>query len=176
MPETDKYALPERPSDPRILFVGGTGRSGTHILSQLLEHHSRYARVPIEARFHVNPQGFPDLLSGAATPEQFLRKLKKFWWRRIRAGEVAPVLARRLAFGRKVRGLHKVVPEERFEAAVAAFERDHPADLESRLPQPLPRSALAAGDGGGQARADRDELLHDRRRARRCTGSSRRRS
>lgn len=131
MPETDKYALPERPSDPRILFVGGTGRAGTHILSQLLEHHSVYARVPIEARFHVNPLGFPDLLSGAATPEQFVRKLRKFWWRRIRAGEVAPVLARRLAFGRKERGLYKVVPEERFEAAVAAFERDHPAGLES---------------------------------------------
>ena len=65
--------------------------------------------MPIEARFHVNPQGFPDLLAGQVTPEQFLRKLKRFWWRRIRAGEVAPVVARRIAFGRKVRGLHKVV-------------------------------------------------------------------
>ena len=96
-------------ANPELLFIGGTGRSGTHVLSQLLSNHSRYARVPIEARFHVNPQGFPDLLSGQVTPEQFLKKLKRFWWKRIRAGEVAPVLARRLAFGRKVRGLHKVV-------------------------------------------------------------------
>jgi hypothetical protein len=129
VPETVRYALPERPGEPRILFIGGTGRAGTHILSQLLEHHSVFARVPIEARFHVNPLGFPDLLAGETTPEQFLRKLRKFWWRRIRAGEVAPVLARRLAFGRKERGLYKVVPEERFEAAVAAFERDHRGDL-----------------------------------------------
>jgi hypothetical protein len=86
--------------------------------------------VPIEARFHVNPQGFPDLLAGQVTPEQFLRKLKRFWWRRIRAGEVAPVVARRIAFGRKVRGLHKVVERDRFDAAVAEFERTAPSDLD----------------------------------------------
>jgi hypothetical protein len=86
--------------------------------------------VPIEARFHVNPQGFPDLIAGKVSPEQFLRKLRRFWWKRIRAGEVAPVLARRIAFGRKVRGLHKVVERDRFEAAVAEFERAYPADLD----------------------------------------------
>lgn len=120
----------ERPENPELLFVGGTGRSGTHVVSQLLANHSKWARVPIEARFHVNPQGFPDLLAGQVTPEQFLRKLKRFWWRRIRAGEVAPVVARRIAFGRKVRGLHKVVERDRFDAAVAEFEGTAPADLE----------------------------------------------
>ena len=120
----------ERPENPDLLFVGGTGRSGTHVVSQLLSNHSHWARVPIEARFHVNPQGFPDLLAGQVTPEQFLRKLKRFWWRRIRAGEVAPVVARRIAFGRKVRGLHKVVERDRFDAAVAEFERTAPADLD----------------------------------------------
>jgi hypothetical protein len=119
-----------RPENPQLLFIGGTGRSGTHVFSQLLSNSSRYARVPIEARFHVNPQGFPDLLAGKVSPEQFLRKLRRFWWKRIRAGEVAPVLARRIAFGRKVRGLHKVVERERFDAAVAEFERAYPADLD----------------------------------------------
>ncbi len=120
----------ERPENPELLFIGGTGRSGTHVLSQLLANHSRYARVPIEARFHVNPQGFPDLLAGQVSREQFLRKLKRFWWKRIRAGEVAPVVARRLAFGRKVRGLHKVVEKDRFDAAVAEFSAAAPADLD----------------------------------------------
>lgn len=120
----------ERPADPQLLFIGGTGRSGTHVLSQLLGSHSRYSRVPIEARFHVNPQGFPDLLAGKASPEQFVRKLQRFWWKRIRAGEVAPVLARRIAFGRKVRGLHKVVERDRFDAAVAEFERCQADDLD----------------------------------------------
>ncbi|MCB0876700.1 MAG: sulfotransferase [Solirubrobacterales bacterium] len=112
----------ERPEKPELLFIGGTGRSGTHVVSQLVGSHSSWARVPIEARFHVNPQGYPDLLGGQVTPDQFLRKLKRFWWRRIRAGEVAPVIARRIAFGRKVRGLHKVVERDRFDAAVAEFE------------------------------------------------------
>jgi hypothetical protein len=120
----------ERPRNPDILFVGGTGRSGTHVVSQLLASHSHYARVPIEARFHVNPQGFPDLLSGQATVEQFLRKMRRFWWRRIRAGEVAPVVARRIAFGRKVRGLHKVVERDRFDAALDEFERASQGDAD----------------------------------------------
>jgi hypothetical protein len=120
----------ERPHNPDILFVGGTGRSGTHVISQLLANHSHYARVPIEARFHVNPQGFPDLLSGQVSPEQFLRKMRRFWWRRIRAGEVAPVVARRMAFGRKVRGLHKVVERDRFDAALDEFERASQGDLD----------------------------------------------
>jgi len=120
----------ERPANPDLLFVGGTGRSGTHVVSQLLANHSHWARVPIEARFHVNPQGFPDLLSGQVSPDQFVRKLKRFWWRRIRAGEVAPVIARRIALGRKVRGLHKIVERDRFDAAVAGFERTANADLD----------------------------------------------
>jgi len=120
----------ERPENPDLLFVGGTGRSGTHVVSELLANHSHWARVPIEARFHVNPQGFPDLLAGQVSPEQFLRKLKRFWWRRIRAGEVAPVVARRIAFGRKVRGLHKVVERDRFDAAVAEFELTAGGDLD----------------------------------------------
>lgn len=122
--------LPPRPASPDLIFIGGTGRSGTHVLSHLLGSHPRYARVPIECRFHTNPQGFPDLLAGRIDADTFLRKLKKFWWRRIRAGELAPVVARRLAFGRKVRGLHKIVPRERFDAAIAEFERTHLADLD----------------------------------------------
>ena len=122
--------LGPRPENADLIFIGGTGRSGTHVLSHLLGSHSQYARVPIECRFHCNPQGFPDLLSGRVDAETFLKKLKKFWWRRIRAGEVAPVVAKRLAFGRKVRGLHKIVPQERFDAAVAEFEANYPLDLE----------------------------------------------
>lgn len=123
--------LPPRPTDPDLIFVGGTGRSGTHVVSHLLGSHPRYARVPIECRFHCNPQGFPDLLAGRVDSATFLKKLRKFWWRRIRAGEVAPVVAKRLAFGRKVRGLHKIVPRERFDAALAEFEREQLLDLDA---------------------------------------------
>ena len=47
-----------------LVFVGGTGRSGTHILSYLLDRHSRFHGVPIECRFHCNPKGLADVVNG----------------------------------------------------------------------------------------------------------------
>jgi hypothetical protein len=117
-------------SPPPIVFVGGTGRSGTHVVARLLGRHSRYAEVPIECRFHTNPQGFPDLLAGRTTPEQFLRKMRRFWWHRIRAGEPLAALLPRLPLGREVRGLRQIVPRPRFDAALTRFEAGHRADLE----------------------------------------------
>jgi len=110
------------------VFVGGTGRSGTHVLARLLGRHSRYRDVEIEARFHCNPRGFPDLLAGRVTLVQFLRKLRRFWWHRIKAGEPFPALLPSLPLGREERGLYKVVPQERFEAAVSSFETAYPGD------------------------------------------------
>ena len=110
------------------VFVGGTGRSGTHVLARLLGHHSRYRDVEIEARFHCNPGGFPDLLAGRVTLERFVRKLRRFWWHRIKAGEPFPALLPSLPLGREERGLYKVVPRERFEAAVGKFEPAYGAD------------------------------------------------
>jgi hypothetical protein len=120
-PPDDPAAVVPRPR-PKIVFVGGTGRSGTHVLGELIGRHSRYALVPVESRFHVNPQGFPDLLAGTVTPEEFVRKLRRFWWRRIPAGEPFPALAPRLALGRETRGLYKAVEPETFDAAIARFE------------------------------------------------------
>jgi hypothetical protein len=111
-----------------LAFVGGTGRSGTHVVAELLGHHSRFYSVPIECRFHTNPQGLPDLLEGRATKDQFLRKLRRFWWYRIRAGEPLPAVLPRLPLGRQTRGLHKVMPRERFDAAVLDFEGAYEED------------------------------------------------
>jgi hypothetical protein len=113
-----------------LVFVGGTGRSGTHVIARLLGHHSRYAMVPIECRFHCNPSGLADLVTGKATPEEFLHKLRGFWWHRVRRSGGAGVrLARFPRRGGKVRGLHKVVAPERFREAVGRFEENHRRDL-----------------------------------------------
>lgn len=98
------------PEPPRFVFVGGTGRSGTHVVAKLINRHSAYKKVPNEVRFHANPKGFPDLLSGRTSVEEFLAELRGPWWKgyeRLR---------------RTHRGLHRYVPEARFETAVAAFE------------------------------------------------------
>ena len=110
------------PQVEHLAFVGGTGRSGTHVVARLLGHHSRYRDVEIEVRFHCNPRGFPDLLAGEVSVEEFLHKLRSFWWHRIKAGEPLPAVLPRFPLGREERGLYKVVPRDRFDPAVARFE------------------------------------------------------
>jgi hypothetical protein len=126
-------------SAPPLVFVGGTGRSGTHVVAELLGHHSTYAAVPIECRFHCNPKGLADVVTGRATPQEFVTKLRRYWWHRVRVGGRATTRLRRLAGLRggrvagtaaKVRGLHKILPEDRFELAVSDFERSYADDLE----------------------------------------------
>jgi hypothetical protein len=113
-----------------LVFVGGTGRSGTHVLSYLLDRHSRFHGVPIECRFHCNPKGLADVVRGRAEPADFLRKLRGYWWHRVRVGERAYVRARWRALGRgEVRGLHTIIDEPSFTAAADRFERDHGDDL-----------------------------------------------
>jgi hypothetical protein len=96
-----------------LVFIGGTGRSGTHALAQLLGQHPRLADVPIEARFHCNKRGMPDLLEGRITIGGYLAKLRGFWWHRVRVdGHPRGLynLLRRADFDRAC---------ERFEAAYA---------------------------------------------------------
>jgi len=113
-----------------LVFIGGTGRSGTHILSYLLDRHSRFHGVPIECRFHCNPKGLADVVMGRASVEDFLTKLKGYWWHRVRVGDRAYVKAKWRAFGRgEVRGLHTIMGRDRFDEAVSRFERTHGDDL-----------------------------------------------
>src|SRR5215210_257598 len=99
-----------------FVFVGGTGRSGTHVIARLLNRHRHYALVPVEARFHVEDGGFPGLLEGRVSKEDFVRRLRGFWWKGFQT--------------RRMRGLHRLVSEERFEPAVAAFEAGFDDDPE----------------------------------------------
>jgi len=98
----------------QILFVGGTGRSGTHVLAKLLGRSSGYESISNEVRFHCDPGGFPDLLSGVVTPDEFVAKLRGTWWRRVQTLQV--------------RGLHRNVPRKRFEAGVSGFESSYSDD------------------------------------------------
>jgi Sulfotransferase family len=103
-------------SEPaELVFVGGTGRSGTHILGRLLGSHPRFADVPIEARFHCNKRGFPDLLEGRVSLGGFLGKLRGFWWHRVRVDG-------------QPRGLYNLMHRSEFDAAAARFEAGYHAD------------------------------------------------
>ncbi len=108
--------LAERaPETAKLVFVGGTGRSGTHVLSQLISRHNRYALVPVEVRFHTDPEGFPGLLSGDVTPQQFVKRMRGFWWKGFQTN--------------RFRGMYRFVDRERYDAALATFEAGHADDL-----------------------------------------------
>jgi Sulfotransferase family len=104
-----------------FVFVGGTGRSGTHVLARLVSSHPHFARVPVEVRFHVDERGFPGLLAGRVSREDFVRRLRGFWWKGFQTG--------------RMRGMFRFVPEQRFEGAIAAFEAGFDDDAEAACRQ-----------------------------------------
>jgi Sulfotransferase family len=93
---------------PPVTFVGGTGRSGTHVVSRLLASHGKLQLIPVECRFHVEDRGFPGLLAGTTTKRAFLRRLRGFWWRGFQTN--------------RMRGMYRFLARERFDEAVAAFD------------------------------------------------------
>ena len=46
--------------DNNVIFIGGSGRSGTNILRKLLSNHSQVASLPFEYRFIIDPDGIVD--------------------------------------------------------------------------------------------------------------------
>lgn len=98
-------------SDLAPIFCGGTERSGTTIVARLVAAHPAYALVPIEARFHTDARGLPDLLAGRIELAEFRRRMRRVWYRRkLRNGGL--------------RGMFHFLPEERFEATLERFCSD----------------------------------------------------
>jgi len=100
-----------------VTFIGGTGRSGTHILAQLLRRNERFALVPVEVRFHTDPDGFPGLLAGEVTLKRFMKRLRGFWWKGFQRT--------------RFRGMYRFVDRERFDAAAARFEETFEEEREA---------------------------------------------
>ncbi len=103
---------------PSIVFVGGTGRSGTHVVARLLGRHSHFENITNEVRFHVDPGGFPDLLAGRTTPERFVSRLRGRWYRGVALQRAS------------LRGLHRFVDRPALDAAADRFLAAYPADPE----------------------------------------------
>ena len=101
------YSIDDRPAAEvtPIVFVGGTGRSGTHVVARLLARHGKLRMIPVECRFHVEQAGFPGLLEGTVSKQRFLKRLRGFWWRGFQTN--------------RMRGLYRFIPRERFDAAIA---------------------------------------------------------
>jgi hypothetical protein len=106
---------PEEPAPP--IFIGGTGRSGTTILLQVLRAHSRIFGTRYEGRFLVSRFGLLELERKGFSPEAFeeFRTLVLGDWfkKTYKAGTPAEYEG----------GLHKEVERADLEAAVAALEQ-----------------------------------------------------
>src|SRR5215211_1075318 len=124
-PRREVGASPDQPRRRRVpapvLFVGGTGRSGTHIVARLVAKNRDYSLIPVECRFHSDEDGFPALLTGRVSKERFLRRLRGYWWKGFQTD--------------RFRGLHRVIPRERFDRAVDAFDRSFDSDPEGACRQ-----------------------------------------
>ncbi len=58
-PVVGEVEVPRGDDVAPVTFIGGTGRSGTHVLAQLLSRNERMALVPVEVRFHTDPGRLP---------------------------------------------------------------------------------------------------------------------
>ena len=113
------------PGFPEPVFVGGVGRSGTHVMGRLLAAHPRYHLIRTEARFHASPGGLPDLLAGRTDLAAFLDRMRGPWWKR--------------GIGQR-QGLQRLGERAAFDAALAEFERgfdDDPWEAGRRLVRAL---------------------------------------
>jgi Sulfotransferase family len=105
--------LARRMSEPQLdfpnpIFVGGVGRSGTHVMARLIGAGPRYHRVRTEARFHAWEGGLPDLCAGRTTLDHFLERMRGHWWQRG---------------ANQRQGLSRICDREVFDEALARFEQ-----------------------------------------------------
>lgn len=64
----------------RIVFIGGSGRSGTSITREILGSHSQVASLPFEYRFIIDPDGIVDFYcsySSSWSPYMADRRIKR---------------------------------------------------------------------------------------------------
>ena len=97
------------------VFVGGTGRCGTHAVAALAASSGRYAAVPAELRLHASDTGLPGFAARAVSRRSLLRALRVHWWRH--SPEWDPTA---------VRGIHRIVPRSRYARALARLATARP--------------------------------------------------
>lgn len=120
------------------VFVGGTGRSGTTVLADLIGRHSAYHLIPIEARFHAEPKGLPGVAAGEVTLEEFHERfLKRYYFRRRDDGAERGLRLAGVPRPRAVKAIDEFVETYAADPTAAA------AGLMNRLFNPLARSSHA---------------------------------
>jgi hypothetical protein len=111
------------PADVRgPVFVGGTGRCGTHAVASLAAAGGEYALVPAELRLQVEPAGLSSFAQRTRGRPRFVRELLTHWWRHRTPWDRA-----------SDRGTHRISPRGRYLRAVAALAASPPGADRTRL-------------------------------------------
>ena len=79
--EHEQHVPRRAPSRP--VFVGGTGRSGTHVAAWLLGAHPANYRFPAELRFIAASGGLCDLVEGRTDLRHFEKRMLGRWFERL---------------------------------------------------------------------------------------------
>ncbi len=108
------------PASP--VFVGGTGRCGTHAVAALIASDGDYGLVPAELRLHTDLLGLPAFARGECDRARIARDLLARWWRRPAPWDSGAA-----------QGTHRIAPRRRNVAAVAALLAAPPRADRSRL-------------------------------------------
>ena len=119
------------------IFIGGTGRSGTTILSKVLGRHHDIYRYPFETRFIIDPDGLIDLvpaLSDEWSPwkaDVAVRRFRRMMWEiyppKIRrtyrkiAGQVFPKIGISPPRYALWRSYGDIIPRKEFTGIVSDF-------------------------------------------------------
>lgn len=98
------------------VFVGGTGRSGTTIVGELIGASAHYALVPIELRFHVDSGGLCQLARGETSIDAFEAAMLRKWYSRPPAASGA------------LRGVQVVIDRPQLAQAFARLRDTYPHD------------------------------------------------
>lgn len=120
---------------PGPVFVGGPGRSGTHVMGRLVAAHPRYHMIRTEARFHAARGGLPDLLDGRVGIEAFLERMRGHWWKR------GP---------RQNQGLQRLMGKGAYAAALEVFEEAFEVDPWAASRQLIDATLGAAAEADGR--------------------------
>lgn len=98
-------------ADMPVVFVGGTGRSGTTVTGKLIAAHPRYALIRVESKFISARGGLCDLALGATSIDVFEERVLGRWFRRHLEG-----------------GLFRIMDEATIEAALPRLRAQLPVN------------------------------------------------
>jgi hypothetical protein len=92
-----------------VVLIGGTDRNAGHAVAVAIDRFDGFGTGPVEAGFHAESGGLPDLLEGKASLVGFGSRVRNRWWRRDG-------------------GLGAIASEEQLEAALERLRSDYVDD------------------------------------------------